>query len=337
MAELERAASDVLPPDVHAYFTTGARDERTVRENESAWDAWWFQPRRLTGVSEVSLETTLLGRTVAHPIIVGATAGHGMAHPDGELATARAVAALGGTLILSTSSNRSVEEVGAVEGIDLWFQLYPFADPSLTDGLVGRAVAAGARAVVLTVDITSEADTHARPRGGFVDPPMPWAHHDGRSPILRRLDWAWASALLERAGVPVVLKGLLHPDDVAEAAQRGFAGVIVSNHGGRTLDGAIPTALALEPCAEAAGGRIEVYVDGGVRRGGDVLKALALGARAAVVARPILWGLALGGEAGARTVIGRVIRELGEDMALADVADVRAVPRDLVVEARPLR
>jgi 4-hydroxymandelate oxidase len=259
-----------------------------------------------------------------------------MAHPDGELATARAVAALGGALVLSTSSNRSVEEVGAVPGLELWFQLYPFADQALTDGLVRRAVDAGARAIVLTVDVTSEADTHARPRGGFVDPPLPWAHHDGRSAILRRLDWDWATALATRCSVPVVLKGLLHPDDVVRAADLGFAGVIVSNHGGRTLDGAVPTAMALPACAEAAGDRMEVYVDGGIRRGGHVLKALALGARAAVVARPLLWGLALGGEDGARAVIARLVRELAEEMAFADVADVRSVPRDLVVDARSL-
>jgi 4-hydroxymandelate oxidase len=334
MADLERAAVAVLPAAVGDYYGTGARDEATLRANEAAWAAWWFRPRRLTGVSDVALATSLLGRSVAHPVVVGPSAGHAMAHPDGELATARAVAALGGTLILSTSSNVSVEEVGAIPGLDLWFQLYPFEDQALTDALVGRAVAAGARAIVLTVDVTSEADTHARPVGGFVDPPLPWAHHDGRSSILRRLDWDWACALAERAGLPIVLKGILHPDDVSRAADLGFPAVVVSNHGGRTLDGAIPTAFALPACAEAATDRIEVYVDSGIRRGGDVLRALALGARAAIVARPILWGLALGGEPGARTIIGRLVRELAEDMAFADVADVRAVPRDLVVDGR---
>lgn len=336
MGELERAAAARLSGMVHGYYATGARTERTLRENEAAWDAWWLRPRRLTGVADISLSTTLLGRPVAHPVIVGPSAGHAMAHPDGELATARAVTALGGTLVLSTSSNLSVEEVAAVPGLDLWFQLYPFEDRSLTEGLVRRAVGAGARAIVLTVDVTSEADTHARPVGGFVDPPLPWAHHDGRSAILRHLDWPYARWLADLAGVPVVLKGILHPDDVARAADEGFAGVIVSNHGGRTVDGLMPTALALPGCAAAAAGRLEVYVDGGIRLGGHVLRALALGARAVLVARPILWGLALGGEAGARVVLERLLRELAEDMAFADVADVTALPADLLVPAQPL-
>jgi 4-hydroxymandelate oxidase len=337
MAEIEQAAASRLPDDVYGYYATGARDERTARENEAAWDAFWLRPRRLTGVSDVRLGTTLLGRAAAHPVIVGPSAGHAMAHPDGELATARAVAALGGVLILSTSSNHSVEEVAAVPGLDLWFQLYPFEDRAVTERLVRRAVDAGARAIVLTVDVTSEADTHARPAGGFVDPPLPWAHHDGHGRILRRLDWDYARALAATCGVPVLLKGILHPDDAARAAEEGFAAIVVSNHGGRTLDGAIPSALALPDCVGAAGARLEVYVDGGVRRGSDVLKALALGARGVLLARPVLWALALEGEAGVRAMLGRLLRELTEDMAFADVADANAVPSDLVVPARALR
>lgn len=348
MADLERAAAARLSEQVHGYYATGARAERTLRHNEAAWDAWWLRPRRLSGVSEVSLATTLLGRPVRHPIVVGPSAGHAMAHPDGELATARAVASLGGTLILSTSSNVAVEEVAAVPGLDLWFQLYPFEDRALTEGLVRRAVDAGARAIVLTVDVTSPADTHARPPGGFVDPPLPWAHHSGSPAILRRLDWAYASWIAGIAGVPVVLKGILHPDDVTRAATEGYAGVVVSNHGGRTVDGLVPTAIALRDCAAAAAaaaraaaaaaaeGRLEVYVDGGIREGGHVLRALALGARAVLVARPVLWGLALDGEAGARAILARLLRELSEDMAFADVADVTAVPADLLVPAWPL-
>jgi 4-hydroxymandelate oxidase len=337
MPELEAAAATVLSANVHGYYATGARDQRTIGENVAAWGAWWLRPRRLTGVHDISLATTLLGRPARHPIIVAPSAGHRMAHPDGELGTAQAVAAHGGTMILSTSSNTDIEEVGAVAGLTLWFQLYPFADLEFTDALIRRAVAAGAEAIVLTVDVTSDADTHTLPLGGFHTPPdITWALHHGAGTILERLDWDYAKRVADVGGVPVILKGILHPDDAVRAADEGFPAIVVSNHGGRTLDAAIPTAMALPDVVAAADGRIEVYVDSGIRRGGDVLKALGLGARAALVSRPILWGLALGGAAGATTVLGRFIRELSEDMAFADVADVRAIPRDLVVPARPL-
>jgi 4-hydroxymandelate oxidase len=240
-------------------------------------------------------------------------------------------------MILSTSSNTAVEEVAAVSGLRLWFQLYPFADQAATDALVRRAVDAGAQAIALTVDVPSDADTHPLPLGGFRTPEgITWALHGGDVQILKRLDWDYARREADVGGVPEVLKGILHPDDVGRAADEGFPAVVVSNHGGRTLDAAIPTAIALPDIVAAAGDRVEVYVDGGIRRGGDVLKALGLGARAVLVARPVLWGLALGGADGATTILGRLLRELREDLHFADVADVRAIPDGLVVPARPL-
>ncbi len=325
ISELEHAAADRMDAAGWAYYATGARDERTLRENDAAWDDWWWRPRRLTGAWDASIATTLLGRDVPHPIIVGPSALHGLAHADGELATARAVAALGGTMVLSTNSSVSVEEVARVPGLDLWFQLYPFEDEQQTRRLVRRARDAGARAIVLTVDVTSDADTAARPRGGSAVQGVQFAHHAGE-PGLRHLTWAWADRLRDTCGMPVVLKGILHPEDSARAAAEGFAGIVVSNHGGRKLDGSMPTAFALPECVAAAAGRLEVFVDGGIRRGGHALVALALGARAVLVARPILWGLALDGEAGARTVLARLVRELAEDAALADIEDIRADP-----------
>ncbi|MBX3029005.1 MAG: alpha-hydroxy-acid oxidizing protein [Chloroflexi bacterium] len=334
IATLEAAAARVMRPDAHAYYATGARDERTLRENEHAWDAWWLRPRRLTGALDVSLEVPLLGRVVRHPIVVGPSAMHALAHPDAELGIARAVAALGGTMVLSMSSTTAVEEVGAVPDLDLWFQVYPLADESHTRSTVDRALAAGVRALVLTVDVPSEADTSARPPGGFDTRGIRFPHHSGDGHIRRGLDWAWAERLNASCGVPVVLKGILHPDDARRAADAGFAAIVVSNHGGRTLDGAIPSAVALPDCVAAADGRVEVYVDGGIRRGGHALMALALGARAVLVARPVLWGLALGGAAGARTVLARLVRELREDAEHAGVADLRSVDGDIVVPAR---
>ena len=190
---------------------------------------------------------------------------------------------------------------------------------------------------MLTVDVPSEADTHTLPVGGFRTPEgISWAHHSGSGHILERLDWDFAKHVADVGGVPVILKGILHPDDAIRAADEGFRAVIVSNHGGRTLDSAIPTAMALPDVVAAAAGRVEVLVDSGIRRGADILKALGLGAQGVLVGRPILWGLALDGTRGATTILGRLLRELAEDMAFADVADVRAIPKDLVIPARPL-
>lgn len=334
---LEQAAGRCLPPDVFDYYRTGARDERTLAANREAWASLWFVPRRLTGVDGVSLEVDLLGQRVPHPIVVGPTAGHGLAYPEGEVATARAASSCGATLVLSTSSSRTVEDVGAVANLDLWFQLYPFEDRDKTELLIGRAVAAGARAIVLTVDVPTDVSTHARPPGGWKPgPDVTWAHHDGNEPGQRRLDWASVRWMAEAAGRPVILKGVLHPDDARRAADEGFAGVVVSNHGGRTLDAALPTAVALPRVVAAAGSAIEVFVDGGIRRGGDVLKALALGARAVFVGRPVLWGLACAGEAGVCHVLSTLRDELAVDSAMADVSDLRDVPPDLVVRAGDL-
>jgi 4-hydroxymandelate oxidase len=335
-SELEAAAERALDPNVFGYYVTGAREERTLVENVAAWDSWWLRPRRLTGLGEVSLRTTLLGREVAHPVIVGPSAGHRMATPAGELATARAVAALGGTMIVSTSTNVPVEEIAGVPGLDLWFQLYALADPQRNDRMIRRTLEAGARAIVLTVDVSCFEDSHARPIGGYQDPGIGYPMYDDMHEGLRGMDWSFAGGLMDTYRVPVVLKGILHPDDAVRAASEGFAAIVVSNHGGRTLDSAIPSALALPDVVEAAAGRLEVYVDSGIRRGGHVLKALALGARAAMVVRPIVWGLAVGGEDGARTVLARIIRELAEDMAFSEVSDATSVPRDLLVPAHPL-
>lgn len=333
MSALEAAAGRVMRPDAFDYLATGARDERTLRENESAWDAWWLRPRRLTGAGAVSLGTTLLGREVAHPIVVGPSAMHLLAHPDAELGVARAVADLGGVMVLSTSSTTAVETLAAIPGLDLWFQVYALLDDRRNEDLVARVRAAGVQALVLTVDVPIEADTSARLPGGFDHTGIRFAHHDGSGRILPRLDWAWAERLAASCGLPLVLKGILHPDDVRRAADAGFAGVVVSNHGGRTLDGAMPSAFALPDCVTAADERLEVYVDGGIRRGGHALVALALGARAVLVGRPLLWGLALGGQAGARIVLGRLVRELAEDAGQAGIAETRAVERDIVVPA----
>ncbi|MFO1539469.1 MAG: alpha-hydroxy acid oxidase [Chloroflexota bacterium] len=336
-AELEAAAAPLLDPATRAYYGRGARDGRSLTRNVAAWDAWWLRPRRLTGIAAPSLATTLLGTPVAHPVLVGPSAAHRLAHPEGERATAEGVAAHGGIFVVSTSTTVPVEELARVPGLCWWFQLYPLADAAGTDAMVRRAVDAGAAAIVLTVDMTADGRTADLPASGFVTPPgIGYPMHPPAVARLPRLDWAWAEALAARAGVPVILKGILHPDDARRAADAGFPALVVSNHGGRTQDSVLPTAFAIADVAAAAGGRLEVYADSGIRRGSDGLKALALGARAVGLVRPVLWGLALAGADGVAAVLGRVLDELAEEMAYADVADVHAIPADLLVPAVPL-
>jgi isopentenyl diphosphate isomerase/L-lactate dehydrogenase-like FMN-dependent dehydrogenase len=285
----------------------------------------------LIDVSRVSLATTILGHPIALPIMVAPMAAQRMAHPDGELATARAAAAAGTIMVVSTSTMVPIEEIGAVPGVAFWFQLYPFSDFEATVAMIERAIAAGAKAVCLTVDVASAIDPKQRPRGGMITPE--WVTYPMHPPVAETepaLNWAYLERLRASISVPIVLKGILHPEDARRAVDAGAAAIVVSNHGGRTLDGAIPTAEILPEVAEAVDGRVELLVDGGIRRGSDVLRALALGARAVLVGRPFLWGLAINGEAGQRRIFSLLRDELEEDARFCGVPDLTAVPRDLV-------
>jgi 4-hydroxymandelate oxidase len=336
LAEMEAFAAAVLPSYALDYYASGARDERTFRGNFAAWDRWWLVPRMLIDVSTVSLATTVLGQRIALPILIAPMASQRLAHPDGELATARAATAAGTIMIVSTSTMVPIEEIGAVPDVAFWFQLYPFPDFEATVAMIERAIAAGARAVCLTVDVASHIDPKRRPRGGLVTPawvkyPM---HPPNADDTLAALDWPYLERLRARVAVPIVLKGILHPDDARAAADVGIPAVVVSNHGGRTLDGAIPTAEILPEIADAVGDRVELLVDGGIRRGVDVIRALALGARAVLVGRPFLWGLAIAGETGQRRVFATLRDELEQDARHCGIPDLRAVPRELVRVSR---
>jgi 4-hydroxymandelate oxidase len=224
-----------------------------------------------------------------------------------------------------------IEEIGAVPGVKFWFQLYPFVDFEVTVAMIERAIAAGAKAVCLTVDVASTFDPKRRPRGGIITPEwVTYPMHPPNPVSEPALDWAYLDRLLARIPIPIVLKGILHPDDARRAVDAGAAAIVVSNHGGRTLDGAIPTAEILPEVAEAVDGRVELLVDGGIRRGADVIRALALGARAVLVGRPFLWGLAINGEAGQGHVFALLRHELEEDARFCGIPDITAVPRDLV-------
>jgi 4-hydroxymandelate oxidase len=292
----------------------------------------------------------VLGSRIAAPVVIAPTAFHRLACADGELATARAAGRAGTVMILSSLSNTGVEDVCAAATGPVWFQLYVYRDRGATAALVARAEAAGAQALVLTVDAPllgrRERDVRNRfhlPPGLRVENMSAAGHGDVIEPeaesglaayVAAKLDpgleWKDVSWLRSLTRLPVVVKGLVRPDDARRAVDHGASAVVVSNHGGRQLDGAPATATVLAPIADAVHGRIEVLVDGGVRRGTDVLRALALGARAVLVGRPILWGLAVAGEEGAVAVLETLREEVDHAMALAGCARVEEATRDLV-------
>ncbi len=335
--DLEEAARALLPPEVFDYFAGGADDERTLAANVDAWTNLRLRPRVLRDVTVVDTGTTLLGHAVPSPIVVAPTAFHRMAHPNGEVASARGAAAAGAHFVLSTRSTTPVEEVAAaLDGAPFWYQVYVVQDRELTVELTQRAVAAGATAIVLTVDVPRLGRRLRDVRNRFVlpahlgtveslDRPGNLADQDAS---LRFDDIGW---LAELAGVPVIVKGVLRGDDAAACVDAGATGIVVSNHGGRQLDGAITGTEALPDVVAAVGDRVEVYVDGGIRRGTDVVKALALGARAVLVGRPVLWGLAVGGADGVRDVLRDLATELDLAMALCGCPNLADVTNDLVV------
>jgi 4-hydroxymandelate oxidase len=350
LAEIESAARERLTALAYEYYVGGANDEVTVRENRAAFERLALRYRVLVDVSRRSTSTTVLGTPVDFPVLVAPTAFQRLACDDGELATARAAAASGTVMILSTASTCSIEDVGAVGG-QLWFQLYVYADRGLTKALVERAEAAGMKAIVLTVDAPilgrRERDLRNRfhlpdgirlanvPSSGSV--PMPTGHGESglanhfASGIDASLTWKDVDWLRSMTRLPVVIKGIVRGDDAALAVEHGAAGIIVSNHGGRQLDTSIASIRALPEVADAVGGRAEVLLDGGVRRGTDVIKAIALGARAALVGRPVVWGLAAAGESGARRVLELLRAEVDQAMALCGCPTVGDISRDLVV------
>jgi isopentenyl diphosphate isomerase/L-lactate dehydrogenase-like FMN-dependent dehydrogenase len=345
--DLEAIAREKLPQMVFDYYAGGAADEWTLEENRRAFRRWAFRPRVLVDVSHVDLTTTVLGQPVPFPILLAPTAFQCMAHPDGELATGRAAASMDALMILSTISTTSLEDV-AETGAHRWFQLYVMTDRDLTADLVKRAHVAGYQALVLTVDTPLLSRRLRDERNRFTLPPgIEMANLKAQLPdtegsalfsfFMSRHDagfsWDDLAWLRSLSPLPIVLKGIVTAEDTALALEAGVDGIVVSNHGGRQLDGA-PAALdALPEVVEAAAGRVEVLMDGGVRRGSDVLKALALGARAVLVGRPYLWGLAAGGETGVRRALEILRDELALALALAGCPSVASVGRSLVSPA----
>jgi 4-hydroxymandelate oxidase len=346
LTELEPLAEARMEQPAFGYYAGGAGSEWTLGQNRASFNDWVLRPRYLVDVSHIELTTTLLGQRMPMPVLLAPTAFHRLAHPEGELATARAAQGTGVTMCVSTSSTTPLEEIAAT-GVSRWFQLYVHRDRSLAEQLVGRAYDSGYQAVVLTIDVPylggRERDVKSRmeewfpaeiqqassralsagPAGRelfdaesrFFDPGLTWDD----------IDW-----LRGLSPLPIVLKGVLTAEDATLAADAGVDGLVVSNHGGRQLDGAAAALHVLPEVVDAVGDRIDVMVDGGVRRGADVVKALALGARAVLIGRPYLWGLAIAGEAGVRWVLETLRDELRLAMALAGATRVEEITRAMV-------
>lgn len=327
VADFERLAAETMDPGAHGYFAGGAGDESTLRDNVAAFARWRLRPRMLTDVGAVTTSTTVLGAEVSMPLLVAPVAFQRMAHPDGEPAMARAAAAAGTVMCLSTLATASPEEVAAAApGGARWFQLYCFRDPGATQALIDQATGAGYRALVVTVDAPYPGRRERDLRSGFQIPAeigvpsVAAAGPQAGASVMElmalidpALSWRDVERLADASELPLIVKGVLTAEDARLATEHGAAAVIVSNHGGRQLDGVAATIDALPEVVDAVEGRVEVLVDGGVRRGIDVVKALALGARAVLTGRAVLWGLAVAGEDGAR----RVLELLREEIALA--------------------
>jgi isopentenyl diphosphate isomerase/L-lactate dehydrogenase-like FMN-dependent dehydrogenase len=329
LADFQLEAAERLAPGPHGYYAGGAADELTLRDNEAAWRRIGIRPRVLVDVSERDLRTTVLGREHPHPIFVAPTAFHRLAHPEGERATARGAAAAGALYCLSSlATTTPAAAAEAAPAGRRWFQLYVFKDRGVSRALVDSAVEHGYEAIVVTVDLPVLGVRERELRSGYaIDAAelIPDLHSgqlalgDIGTLIDPTLTWADVERFAEASALPVLVKGVLTADDAVLAAERGAAGVVVSNHGGRQLDTVRSGADALPEVAEAVGDRLDVLVDGGIRRGTDVLKALALGARAVMVGRPVLWGLTVDGADGVRLVLEILRGELDVALALAGV------------------
>ncbi len=315
--DYEAEAERRLDPGAYGYYAGGAGDEVTLRENVAAYGRWRLRPRVLVDVGACTTATSVLGHEIALPLLVAPVAFQRVAHPDGELAMARAARAAGTILCLSTMTTTRPSDVAAV-GSQRWFQLYVFRDEAVTRELVAQARDGGFTALLLTVDTPVLGRRERDHRTGFVLPDGVTVVSLGRGGMTPQetfaltspsVTWRDVERLAADANLPVLVKGVLTAEDARRACEHGAAGIVVSNHGGRQLDGVAATIDALPEVVEAVDGRVEVLVDGGIRRGADVVKALALGARAVLAGRAPLWGLAVGGEEGARSVLDLLRQE----------------------------
>jgi 4-hydroxymandelate oxidase len=341
--DFEARARARLPPEVWDYYAGGAGDEQTLRWNRDAWSRLALRPRVLRGAEAPALATRVLGHDLRLPVLVAPTAFQGLAHPEGEVATARAAAEAGVVHVQSLLSSRPLEDVVRAAPGRVFFQLYPLRSRKLTEALIERAEAAGCGALVVTVDTPRPGRRERDLRHGLRLPLAEALGHVLPEPLrgLRdelgaaafeglldpALTWSGLEHLRARTSLPLVVKGVLRGDDARLAVEHGAAAVVVSNHGGRQLDGAPATADVLAEVVDDLAGRAEAWVDGGLRRGTDVVKALALGARAVLIGRPALWGLACDGQRGVARVLALLRDEIALTLTLCGAASAAELSR----------
>ena len=345
LTDFEPLAKQMMAPMGWEYMSAGAADELTLRWNTEAYQRLRLKPRVLVDVSHLDTRVTLFGQEHAFPILLAPVASLKLAHPDGELATARGASAASITMVLSSFSNTSLEDVFAAAKSPLWFQLYTHRDRGFTRELVQRAENAGYRALCLTVDFPVSGVRNREARANVKLPPLPnlkgLKESKGASllpsgldiytPILDpTLTWKTIEWMRSFTKLPVLAKGVLNPDDAELAIKAGVSGIMVSNHGGRNLDTVPATVDALPLVAERVAGRVPILVDGGIRRGTDVLKAVALGANAVLIGRPYVWGLGAEGATGVTKVINILCSEFAMAMALTGRTNIASIDRSVI-------
>jgi len=337
--DYQRLAQTLIEPAAWDYIMGGSDDEVTLRANRSAFEQIKLRPRMLVNGSDCDLHTTVLGTPVSMPILVAPAGYQCLAHPDGECATAQGAGMARTLMAASTFSTRSLEDIAQVASGPLWFQLYLYHNLELSAAVVQRAEAAGYRAIVLTVDLPVLGNREKDVRNKFVLPShmrlanfLDEQHEPEQNsisipfaPTWETLDW-----LKTLTSLPIIAKGILTAEDALLALERGVSGIIVSNHGGRQLDTALASIEALPEIVDVVAGRCEVYLDSGIRRGTDVLKALALGARAVLIGCPIFWGLAVNGAEGVQDVLEILRAELERAMVLSGHFSLETIDRSLV-------
>jgi isopentenyl diphosphate isomerase/L-lactate dehydrogenase-like FMN-dependent dehydrogenase len=351
IGDFEAIAQTRLSKMAFDYYASGANDQVTLRDNRGAFERILLSPKMMVDVSHIDLKTQVLGMSLNAPFMIAPTAFQRMAHPDGELATARAAKAQGIAMTLSTISSTALEEVAQEAPDTRWFQVYVYKDRDITRHLVQRAENAGYKALALTVDTPKFGRRYNDVRNKFHLPDGITVANfadagleqlgkvSGESglaaysaslfdPTLTWKDVEWLQSITH---LPVLVKGVLRPDDALHAIDYGAKGIIVSNHGGRQLDTVLATIDALPAIAQAVNGRVPLLLDGGVRRGTDVLKALALGAQAVLIGRPVLWGLAVDGQAGVEKILTILREETELAMMLAGVPSIADITADLLV------
>ena len=339
LADMERLAQGRLEHMVYEFIASGAADEISVRWNREALDRLRLRPRVLVDISRLDTRVSLFGQELPHPILLAPTAYHRLIHPEGELATARGASAAAATYVVSSYTTTPIEDIARAATHPLWFQLYIESDRGFTRDLVQRVEAAGCKALCLTVDTAATGIRNRQARAGFKLPPhvkVPYSYdvNTGRRTLLdqKRENPTWKDVewLRSFAKVPLLLKGVLNPDDAEQAVRAGAAGLIVSNHGGRSLDTVPATIEALPGVVDKVAGRLTVLMDGGIRRGTDVVKALASGAQAVLIGRPYCYGLGVAGAEGVERVIGILRTELESAMALTGRPTLASIDRSVL-------